>query len=88
MSTGAETYKVEVFKLPQNNTWTNVAIRWEPFKYDDHDEFEEAKSKPDFDEDTMVDCNSSTIWTWFPKPLLEPSARAFSATKMDWILEK
>ena len=27
VSTGEETYDVEVFKLPENNTWTNVAIR-------------------------------------------------------------
>ena len=27
VSTGRETYDVEVFKIPENNTWTNVAIR-------------------------------------------------------------
>ena len=29
--------------LPQNNTWTNIAIRWEPLKFND----EVARNKND-----------------------------------------
>lgn len=54
VSTGSEMYQVEVFKLPTNNTWTNLAIRWEPFKYiDDHEKFAVDKEKPDYDEDEV-----------------------------------
>ena len=53
VSTGEEKFQVEVFKLPPNNTWTNIAIKWEPFKFDDDAKFEEAKAKPDFDENEI-----------------------------------
>ena len=36
LSTGNETWEVKVMgNLPVNNTWTNVALRWEPLKFSD-----------------------------------------------------
>jgi len=36
LSTGDQTWEVKVMgNLPQNNTWTNIAIRWEPLKFND-----------------------------------------------------
>ena len=31
--------------LPKNNSWTNIALRWEPLKFTDSDTYQEAKLK-------------------------------------------
>ena len=44
VSTGEETWEVKVMgNLPKNNSWTNVALRWEPLKFTDADSYEKAK---------------------------------------------
>jgi len=41
LSTGDETWEVKVMgNLPKNNSWTNIAIRWEPLKFEDQESFE------------------------------------------------
>ena len=43
LSTGDETWEVKVMGyLPENNTWTNIAIRWENLKFRDQNSFEAA----------------------------------------------
>ena len=44
LSTGEETCKVKVMgNLPKNNSWTNIAIRWEKLKFTDHASYEASK---------------------------------------------
>ena len=31
--------------LPKNNSWTNIALRWEPLKFTDSATYQEAKLK-------------------------------------------
>ena len=36
--------KVKVMgNLPKNNSWTNIALRWEPLKFNDSATYQEAK---------------------------------------------
>ena len=44
-STGADTWEVKVMgNLPKNNSWTNIAVRWEPLKFTNEAEYREAKA--------------------------------------------
>jgi len=43
LSTGYQTWEVKVMgNLPKNNTWTNIAIRWEPLKFNDEATYSQA----------------------------------------------
>jgi len=42
LSTGNETWEVKVMgNLPINNTWTNIALRWEPLKFSDQETYDQ-----------------------------------------------
>eukprot|EP00090_Calanus_glacialis_P035198 TRINITY_DN60141_c0_g1_i1.p1 TRINITY_DN60141_c0_g1~~TRINITY_DN60141_c0_g1_i1.p1 ORF type:complete len:923 (-),score=185.92 TRINITY_DN60141_c0_g1_i1:73-2841(-) len=44
LSTGEETWEVKVMgNLPKNNSWTNIAIRWEKLKFTDQASYEASK---------------------------------------------
>ena len=46
MSTGEETWEVKVMgNLPKNNTWTNIALRWEPLKFTDATSYQEKRQE-------------------------------------------
>ena len=46
LSTGEETWEVKVMgNLPKNNSWTNVALRWEPLKFTDSVTYQEARQQ-------------------------------------------
>jgi len=50
LSTGEETWEVKVMgNLPKNNSWTNIAIRWEKLKFTDQASYEAAKLDNDND---------------------------------------
>ena len=52
VSTGDMAWEVKVKGvLPKNNSWTNIAIRWEPLKFDlsNQSSFEEAKKANNYD---------------------------------------
>ena len=46
--------------LPQNNTWTNIAIRWEPLKFND----EVAIKKNDGMTPNNLACRPPTVRLW------------------------
>ena len=38
--------KVKVMgNLPKNNSWTNIALRWEPLKFTDSDTYQKARQE-------------------------------------------
>jgi len=50
LSTGEETWEVKVMgNLPKNNSWTNIAVRWEKLKFTDQASYEAAKKNYDDD---------------------------------------
>ena len=50
LSTGDETWEVKVKgNLPTNNSWCNIALRWEPLKFTDQASYETAKQEAGYD---------------------------------------
>ena len=46
LSTGEETWEVKVMgTLPKNNSWSNIAIRWEKLKFTDQASYLNAKAQ-------------------------------------------
>ena len=51
VSTGEETWEVKVMgNLPKNNTWTNIALRWEPLKFTDATSYQEKRQELEISE--------------------------------------
>lgn len=50
LSTGEETWEVKVMgNLPKNNSWNNIAVRWEPLQFTDQASFDAVKLESDGD---------------------------------------